>query len=134
MEADGPKQIPWADKSTAPVTALAFDLQGTLWAARQNEGLFSYDGHRWTHRVSGTGGLPYRTLAALRCDPKGGLWFLPGPDEKPQGLGFYDGSKVRLHNPPHALLPAASALDLDQQGNVWIGTPFDGVYQFRRNR
>ncbi len=74
----------------------------------------------------------YPFIGPIVEDPKKGIWYLPDEDTACKGLAYFDGQTNKLFNPPHAVLEKPSSLAVDGQGNVWIGTWFNGLYKLER--
>lgn len=110
----------------SPVTALAGDDK-TLWVATGNK-LLRY-GRDW-ESFSGKG-LPDGGISKLRMGP-GGVWFLPGPYAAGGGIGFFDGSKPVIYNPPSHRIFDSIDFDTAADGSVWVGSESSGIYRFER--
>ena len=67
-------------------------------------------------------------------DARAGVWYLPHRAERSRGLGFFDGSNGGAYNPPHQTLDKPSSIVIDDAGDIWIGTWFDGLYRLQRKR
>ncbi|HEY7651813.1 MAG TPA: exo-alpha-sialidase [Methylomirabilota bacterium] len=113
----------------AEVTALTVDATGGLWVARYGKGLARRSGDRWTSFTPENSALPDWSIGQLAAAPAGGVWYLVHPEARSRGVGYFDGTQGRRHNPPHTILDRPSSLALDPQGHVWIGTWFDGLYE-----
>ena len=111
------------------VTALTVDSTGGLWVARYGKGLVRRSGDQWTSFTPENSALPDWSIGQLSAAPAGGVWYLVHPETRSRGVGYFDGTRGRLHNPPHTILDRPSSLALDPQGHVWIGTWFDGLYE-----
>jgi TolB-like protein len=116
------------------VTALTVDANGALWVALYGKGLARRSGEQWTSFTPGNSALPDWSIGQLAAAPTGGVWYLVHPETRSRGAGYFDGSRGRLHNPPHTILDRPSSLALDPQGHVWIGTWFDGLYELEPPR
>ncbi|MEZ0262245.1 MAG: FlgO family outer membrane protein [Alphaproteobacteria bacterium] len=108
------------------VIALAA-ADGALWAAsggslsRYNTGWENYAGK----------GLPDGGISKLRA-AKGGVWFLPAPYAAGGGVGFFDGSKAKIYNPPSHRIFDTIDFDVASDGSVWVGSESSGIYRFER--
>jgi TolB-like protein len=111
------------------VTALTVDSTGALWVALYGKGLARRSGDQWTSFTPGNSALLDWSIGQLAAAPAGGVWYLVHPETRSRGVGYFDGTRGRLHNPPHTILDRPSSLALDPQGHVWIGTWFDGLYE-----
>ncbi len=94
----------------------------------------------WIVYTPENSGLPSINVSAITIDPQGnawigtGLWdsdssvYYPLPGE---GLAKFDGENWTVYNKDNTYLPDAriSALAIDQQGNIWIGT-WNGLAMF----
>lgn len=116
------------------VTALAVDADGALWVAPNGHGLMRYRGERWTSFTPQNSEVIYASIGRLEADPKRGVWYLAHPEARSYGLGYFDGTKGSLYNPPHRILEKPSALAVDHRGYVWVGTWFDGLYRLEPKR
>ena len=76
----------------------------------------------------------YASIGPIAQDPVKGLWYLPDDDTPCKGVVYFDGLTHKVYNPPHATLEKPSSLAVDAQGNVWIGTWFNGLYKLERKR
>ena len=111
------------------VTALAVDSAGALWVALYENGLVRRIGDQWTSFTPSNSMLPYWSVGQLAAGSAGGVWYIAHAEARSHGVGYFDGTLGRLHNPPHTILDRPSSLALDREGHVWIGTWFDGLYE-----
>ena len=113
------------------VTALTVDARGALWVGLNGNGLLQYDGKHWVSFTPENSLLSYHSIGKLESDPTGGVWFIAHEETLSRGLGHFDGRTEQLYNPPHRVLDKPSSLAVDQNGHVWVGTWFDGLYSLK---
>jgi ligand-binding sensor domain-containing protein len=111
------------------ITALAVDAGGALWVALYENGLARKVGEQWTAFTPTNSSLPDWSIGRLAPGLTGGVWYIPHAEARSRGLGFFDGTRGHLHNPPHTVLDRPSSIAVDPRGHVWIGTWFDGLYE-----
>jgi hypothetical protein len=111
------------------ITALAVDAGGALWAALYERGLARKVGDRWMVFTPKNSSLPDWSIGQLAPAPGGGVWYITHAEARSRGVGFFDGTRGGLANPPHTILDRPSSIAVDPQGHVWIGTWFDGLYE-----
>jgi len=119
------------------INSLAVDHRGVLWVAPAGKGLWRYQKNRWEQFTPENSPILYSSIKYLKADAQGGIWYLPGDDipVRPEGgLGYFRDGKHQGFHPPHRWLEKTSGLDLDEEGNVWIGTWFDGLFELKRNK
>ena len=117
------------------ILALAAAADDKLWVATAGLGLsLCVPPDAWKHFRPETSAILYRDIGALAVDRRGGVWYLPHDTVPSVGLGYFDGKKSEVYNPPHALLTKPSSLAVEDDGTVWIGTWFDGLYRLERGR
>ena len=114
----------------APISALTVDRAGRLWVARDGKGLYRRDMHGWTRVAPDT--FPYQSVAALHADPQSGVWVLPAPDVTSVGLAHVTDEGFQLFNPPSRRLARPIDIDVEDNGQVWIGTALNGFYRLER--
>jgi tetratricopeptide (TPR) repeat protein len=111
------------------ITALAVDSGGGLWVALYEKGLARRVGEQWTVFTPTSSSLPDWSIGQLAPALDGGVWYIAHAEARSRGVGFFDGTRGELHNPPHTILDRPSSIAVDSQGHVWIGTWFDGLYE-----
>ena len=121
------------DSAAGPVHALTVDADGQLWAAFGGSGLHRFDGRSWHQLAGERSGVPYRSIGAIAPDPRGGVWLIAHPQVRSSGLVHVHDSETNVYNPPDRLLHAPTGLSIGPDGDVWIGTAFDGVYKLERS-
>jgi hypothetical protein len=105
------------------VLALAVDPQGAPVISTSQGGLLRWDGTNWLP-INGSGaGPPVATDIAF--GPDGSIWTLHGSDL----LVLSDGSRESIPTEPFANL-RVSAIAVDKEGAVWIGTQA-GLFRYR---
>jgi hypothetical protein len=114
---------------------LAFDAKGTLWVALQcytpNEDvtMATYDGSAWT--LLGAANFPAPEYArrprTMVFDKNNVMWATTYA-----GLVRYDGKEWKLYSTENAPLPDPdiTALNVDKQGVLWMGTHFGNILKF----
>jgi diguanylate cyclase (GGDEF)-like protein len=102
---------------------LAVDRRGALWAASETGGVVRWANGRW--KVFTTrDGLSSDRATTLLPDPDGSMWV-----GTRAGVSRIDGDRVtRLALPGEV---AVSALALDREGGLWIGTVATGVLRHK---
>ncbi len=105
------------------------DRAGNIWFWSNGEGIYRYDGKRFTHFTK-KDGLCDSTVYALCEDRNGTIWV-----GTQKGLCRYDGkhfkpvSIISALNPPKPDNSVWSILE-DKKGKLWFGTT-DGVYCYK---
>lgn len=114
------------------------DKSGNMWFATSNEGVFMYDGKKFTN-ISIENGLCSNEVNAITQDQNGVMWF--GTDN---GLCTYDGV-----NFDHISLPREDTISVSpvsgrpsrhsqrvlsiiqaKNGDFWLGTDAEGAYRY----
>ncbi|HKW91411.1 MAG TPA: tetratricopeptide repeat protein [Methylomirabilota bacterium] len=111
------------------ITALAVDSGGALWVALYGKGLARRIGEHWTAFTPKNSPLPDWSIGQLAPGLSGGVWYIAHAEARSRGVGFFDGTRGRVNNPPHTILDRPSSIAVDPRGHVWIGTWFDGLYE-----
>ena len=120
------------------VTDACLDQSGNLWFTTTNEGIFKYNGKRFTN-LTQKDGLCSNEVWAVIESQEGLLWFATA-----KGLCSYDGATfVNLPLPqedvaevspktgyPSRTTETVSSLTQDSKGNFWIGTDASGAYRY----
>ena len=91
-------------------------------------------GESWRRSSPENSEVLYWNVGHIVPDARAGVWYLPHSDERSRGLGYFDGSNGRAYNPPHQLLDKPSSIVIDDAGDIWIGTWFDGLYRLQRKK
>ena len=86
----------------------------------------------WRNHSPANSDVLYWNIGKIVSDPQTGVWYLPHEEERSVGLGYFDGRRGVTYNPPHQVLDRPSSLIVDHQGDVWVGTWFDGLYKLER--
>lgn len=120
---DGPEQLfTGADGAVNAAYALAEDSRGVVWVGGE-AGLRAYVDGTWRAPVAPEA-LPSPVITSLLADDDR-LWI--GTTE---GVALYDlAGSVRVEAATLGI--SAEALTLDDQGNLWVGTRDDGIWQRR---
>jgi ligand-binding sensor domain-containing protein len=111
---------------------LTFDAQGTAWMGSEI-GLLRFDGKK-VRKVWSTANAPWPTniVADFDWDSAGNLWVaLADVQTVKGGVARYDGSKWKVWTTANGLpwpspWDQVSALEIDAQDRVWIGSPTQG--------
>ncbi len=118
---------------------IALDAQRALWVGVSGTGMLRLNSvdrqPEWRHYTPNTSPVLYWSIGSLVPDPRSGVWYLPAAEERSVGLGYFDGVRHRVLNPPHEVLSQPSSLVVEPDGRtVWIGTWFNGLYQITPRR
>jgi signal transduction histidine kinase/ligand-binding sensor domain-containing protein len=104
---------------------LCEDRWGNLCLGHYPEGLVRVSANRVVSRVDRQSGLPGTIVDCYLVDREGNEW-----------LGLFDGGLVRLR-PKRFYVLGVTALTTpvysiceDHEGDIWVGTSFDGIYRF----
>lgn len=142
-----PFPIPVPEIATIPnedtknwVTEIMEDQQGNIWFSRDGYGVCKYDGSTFTHFTK-KDGLPSNNVQAIAEDRSGNIWLgtrvaekdHPDPNKRSGtgGLAKYDGHQfIQYPNMEGLSKNDVYSLYLDDEGNVWISTISQGVYQY----
>ena len=96
------------------VADLAFETNGTLWAAT-TAGLYRFDGYRWA-RFGTNDGLPSLNVSCVLVTREGKLWV--GTDK---GAGVFDGNRYHSQGSETNLAgPSVRRIAEDRDGTVWF--------------
>ncbi|MEI7829558.1 MAG: two-component regulator propeller domain-containing protein [Prolixibacteraceae bacterium] len=118
------------------INGIVQDKTGFLWVATNN-GLNRFDGvenKQYTKQVDDTCSLSTNTILAEYCDSHNDLWLLT--------VNFLHRYNRKLDNFDHFLLSNKKesarygnkgVITEDKSGNIWIGTPTNGLYVFNRS-
>ena len=115
------------------VTGLAVGPDDTLWLATDGGGLRLRKGGKWKQFTTTDGSFPYNSPAKLEADDKG-VWFMPGPHEISRGIGYFDGTKATLFDPPSHNIFDLIDFDRASDGSIWIGSESSGIYRLERKQ
>ena len=115
------------------INGMAQDQTGFLWVATNN-GLNRFDGvenKQYTKQVDDSSSLSTNTILTQYCDSKNQLWFLT--------VNYLHRYNQKLDNFDHFLLSDKKestrygnkgVITEDKSGNIWIGTPTNGLFVF----
>ena len=122
----------FAESSCYNFKPLAFDAKGTLWAGLQcykDAPLATFDGSSWKLLNSDVLTLPkdVKRVSLMAFDKNNVMWLTTY-----SGLLRYDGKDWTLFSPDNSPIPNRhiSALNIDKNGNVWIGTGKGDIAKF----
>lgn len=119
--------IKYEDGGCGIALDIAEDRTGRIWVAASNDGLFCFDGVRWTSYSEAQGLPPDCDVAALSVDRDDHLWM-----GTYNGLIFFDGSHFVTYTEadglPSSMITSvdASAYSQEEQQYLLVGT-FDGM-------
>jgi ligand-binding sensor domain-containing protein len=126
----------FAESSCYNFKPLAFDAKGTLWvglSCYKGAPLATYDGIEWKIVTKDLLPLPeyVKTVSLMAFDKSNVMWFVTY-----SGLLRYDGKEWKLFSPENSPIPARqiSALNIDKNGAVWIGTDGGHIAKFDGTR
>ena len=114
------------------------DSEGEMWFGSNGGGLYRYDGEDFIRYIEGDGRIDNKFLAIIE-DKENNLWFgtangLWKYDREVfthVPIPFSDTSGVWLEKVYHVLSPnAVHSLEVDDSGNIWIGTGGAGAYRY----
>ncbi len=108
------------------VTSIAFDQNGVAWLTSDN-GVSSFDGKNWT-TYSSSNGLSTTFAGSIAVDSLNNIWV--GTNE---GLYEYNGSYWTVFNVTNSgiLDDTVQAVEIDNNGAVWVGTNNHGLCRFK---
>ncbi len=117
------------------VLDIELDARGFLWAAVRSHGLYRYEPSTgWRQYSPENSDVLYWSIGKIVADARAGVWYLPHGEERSRGVGYFDGNTGETYNPPHQVLDKPSSIVVDEQGDIWIGTWFDGLYRLERKQ
>lgn len=124
---------------------IVIDSVGTKWFATEL-GLARFDGRAWQTYNSSNSGLPANDIRAMALDRLDHLWLgVRTPLDRPNGvpyvfnddsleggLVYFDGENWTVYNVHNSNLPSQkiTAIHVDKDGIVWIGTEDAGLVKF----
>lgn len=123
----------FAESSCYNFKPLAFDAKGTLWvrSSCRNEvsPLATYDGSAWKLVTRNFLSLPeyVKHVELMAFDKNNVMWLTTY-----SGLLRYNGKEWTLFSPENSPIPQRqiSALNIDKNGNLWIGTAKGDIAKF----
>ncbi len=126
----------FADSSCGNFQPLAVDTKGVLWVGLQcykGAPLATFDGNTWQLITKDIIPLPeyVKTVSLMVFDKNNVMWLATY-----SGLVRYDGKEWNLFSPENSSLPyrQISALSIDKNGTVWIGTGQGDIAKFDGKR
>lgn len=126
------KRQPFVQEDDAvAVTGLAIGAKGEFWMAMDGRGLFRFADGKLKHFTPVDKSFPYFSFGKIKADA-GGLWFMPGPYETARGIGYFDGAKAALFDPPSHNIFDPIDFDIAADGGVWLGSESSGIYRLER--
>ncbi|MEZ0225455.1 MAG: CsgG/HfaB family protein [Alphaproteobacteria bacterium] len=115
------------------VTGLAIGDKGDVWMGTDGGGLRHRVDGKWQQFTPVGKQFPYASPGKIKSD-KDGVWFMPGPYEAAQGIGYFDGTKAALFDPPSHNIFDPIDFDVAADGSVWLGSESSGIYRLERKR
>jgi ligand-binding sensor domain-containing protein len=108
----------------ASIYALAIDAQGNKWFGSSYNGVFKFDGKKWTNYNS-SDGLIYNSVYSIAIDAQNNKWF-----GTLQGVSKFDGTTwTNYLNTGNFMNKATYSIAIDNQDIKWFGTQ-NGVIKF----
>ena len=107
---------------------LVVGANGTLWVSVDGKGLVRYQNNKWKTFATRNSKVAYDHIGKLTPDKVQGVWYVAHGETRSFGVGYFDGHRHELYNPPQRFIDKPSSIDVGPKGRVWIGTWFDGVY------
>ena len=101
-----------------------------------NDGLAKFDGSTWvTILDSINNGFESVNVPDFAFDSNNNIWAIIVQVITGSGfyyVGYYDHNEWTLYNHQTTSLPTGSytTIDIDQNGDVWLGTRYDGLYKY----
>ena len=109
--------------SNDSVTALSFDVRGTLWIATYLDGIFTYTPSRGFRRFADAGSIGSPNISCLTYDPAGDIIYA---GTYGAGMSIISASREKVvRSISEDINKWVSALYIDRSGTVWLGT-FNG--------
>lgn len=106
------------------VSDILFDNSGVAWISTWGGGLVKKSNENWTIYNKDNSGLPNNLINKLAMDNNGVLWLATDGD-----VVQFNGQSWKLLKLP-ADENIALTLEVDNYGNIWIGTYDQGLYKF----
>jgi ligand-binding sensor domain-containing protein len=101
-------------------THIKVDNKGNVWQVSRN-GLLKYDGHSWTRYNKNNTSIDFNSTGSLAFDDQWNLY-----SNSDNGIVKYDGQNWILYPPNFFMFDTLrhiiTALEIDKQGNIWLGT------------
>ena len=121
-------------ESRPSVTAIAEDHQGNIWFGTYGGGVTRYDGVEWKLYTSENGLVDDDVVYDIKVDSRGIIWVATrdgrlGIDSA--AVSRFDGTNWTSFDYKDGLLGGyANAIEEDDQGNIWVGTGYNGGVSF----
>jgi ligand-binding sensor domain-containing protein len=117
---------------TKSVCEILIDGDNNKWLASQYQGLIKYDGTRFVTWNTENSDLPANDIYDIKQDASGNLWLACN-----KYLVQFDGNNFTNYPVPELQKTNErdfiSSLELDDDGNVWLGTKQSGLFKFTRS-
>lgn len=124
------------------ITAIAVRKEGTFWVGT-NQGLYYFDGKSWTPYTKDDG-LAGNIIEEIAFPSDGSVWVsilgtsvtevhgnMTSYYTEEGGVSSFDGYKWTSYSEADGLEGEhASSIGVTQDGNIWVGMNFDGVFSF----
>lgn len=114
------------------VSGVAADAGG-LWVATAGGGIYRGAKDGWMQFTPENSAFPYAAPGKLKAQGNG-VWFLPDPYTRAQGIGFFNGKEARLYRLPSHDIFDMIDFDLAPDGAVWIGSESTGIYRMEAKK
>ena len=118
-----------AQGQSFPVAGIAAGAQ-TTWVATSGGGVYRKAG-AWRQFTPENSAFPYATPGKIKAAGDG-LWVMPDAYTLSRGIGFFDGEKAALYNPPSHDIFDMVDFDVAPDGAVWLGSESTGIYRLER--
>ena len=108
---------------------ITVDSKNNIWLTFNNNGLFKFNGEEWVNYNFDLCGLPDNRLSTIIAE-KDTLWIVSAAA---MGIFKYDGSDFERFYKENSGLPTngVTCIAIDDAGNKWIGTAYNGVVVYR---
>ncbi len=108
------------------VRAIITDKTGNTWFGTMGDGIYRFDGKKWTH-FNKSNGLPSDYIMNLLEDEGRNIWI----GTNGGGLCKYEGEMFTHYGIPEGLggVPVMT-INADKQGNIWLGTFGKGAFKY----
>jgi ligand-binding sensor domain-containing protein len=107
------------------IWCLFADSQGIIWAGTAERGVMKFDGSSWS-TISTAHGLIDNMVLSIEEDANGDIWF-----GTLNGFSIYNGSTFDNYFGTGGEIWTVTALRSDDQGDMWVGTFDDGLFEVR---
>ncbi len=119
------------------VSDLLVDHQNRVWVATLGDGASLWDGKNWTTYRNSNSSIPLNSVTTIYESGAGVFWLGLSYSTEPGGLvARFDGSAWQTYSPGNSGYNGdeATAMILDQDQRLWIGTAINGLQIFQLER